>query len=603
MAKKGKKKKTSLLLGLNDLAQEDDSETLTEPEGDEKESSGPPVNTKKKETILEKRYHERHIPKVDDGIKFSDFSMDALKKYYQNNHISEFVKPESGGKYIKFEFGPMLDGYRTNVDENGENPVIKKLCYAELTKKSFINNINLTVRYINYFIEYFDDDDELMSAYFQLMFQISARGLNMDVESFIEHVMALIATQSMVDKIIRMVEYNTDETLIKKSDRVYDESIQLTAEHLKAIMGVSCFHKFVIPIVSHYFTMHRSELAEAGITDKMLYYNVFASFIPFFDDYYDICLYEKLFHTATTRISKTENQDSAMWNRRYRFGTTPTSYTHQLMMDYLLDISQKAIFSHSAIVFLHVCFDNSVKNELITPDKYEMSDMKQEHSDSVNETITHFDRWQMDKTFHSERDRLRAFVSIQESLDRLGYSVGLDFPRMRSKKPKDIKATEDIRKEYEYYVNNIPNPLHDSQMWIIQNYYSKQLAASEDVKMMETSDIIKLIMVMKRDFASRNYNYLQFFVSSKVNTAANRRLNKRKVEKLFTTHPLYDDWIDEFKDTKELINMDRLYNDIKIIISCPINLVDWEMEQIRNQLMTPTIVCALDEVMRFLCEL
>lgn len=601
---KGRKKKKSTLIKLNAIDVFPNTEEQEETAGGKQKGSAPvKEQPPKHRSILEERYHARKIPKVDDGIRFNDFSYDGLKQYYANNHISEFVKPEGQGKYIKFEFTSMLDGYRANLDENGENPVIRKLCYAELTKTSFINNINLTARYINYFIEYFDDDDELMHAYFQLMFQISSRNNQMDVSSFIENILAQIATEDMIDKVVRMVEYNTDESLIKKTDRIYDESIQLTVEHLKAIMGISCFHKFVIPIVSHYYSLHRKDLEKEGWDSKTLYYSVFASFITLFDEHYDIRLYEKLYHTATTRISKTENRESAMWNRRNRFGITPTSFTNQLMRDYLLDISQKAVFSHSAIVFLHVCFDNSIRNELITPDRYEMSDMKMEASDSVNETISRFDRWQMDKTFHSERDRLRAYVSIQESLDRLGYEVGMDFPRMRSKDFKDIRATTELREEYEYYLENIPNPLHDTQMYIIQLYYSNRLASSEDVKMMEVPDIIKLIMIMKRDFAARNYNYLQFFISSKVNTTANRRLNKRKIEKMFLSHPSYEDWLEEFPDTQPLINMDRLLGEIKTIISCPINVVDYAYVEHRGHMMTPNDICALDEVVRFLCEI
>ena len=141
-------------------------------------------------------------------------------------------------------------------------------------------------------------------------------------------------------------------------------------------------------------------------------------------------IYEKLYHTATTRISKTENREVLMWKRRERFGKGTTNFTYTLMRDYMNDIVQKVVFNQSAIIFIHVCFDKSIRNELIQPDKYEMSDMKMEPSDSVNESISRFDRWQMDRTQHSERDRLRAYASIKHMIWMLGQDVGLDFYRL-----------------------------------------------------------------------------------------------------------------------------------------------------------------------------
>lgn len=564
------------------------------------------------DSILYSRFDGRQIPKADNGIRDpNDIKSEELREYYAQNHIGEYVHLDAidrgKGKVtmnrIKFEFGSMMDGYEmVNLDDNGENEVIRRLAYAEMNKKSFINKIGNTLRYINYFIEYFDDDDELMLAYFQLMFQIMNKKIELEPESFIENVYAYFTTDSMKEKIIRMVEYNTDETLIKKADNVYDESVQLTVEHLKAIMAVSCIHKFIIPIVGHYYNMKSGLLEKKNMTDKDLYYYIFSSFIPVFDEYYDISLYDKLYHTATTRVKKTANQESPMWGRRHRFGTTPTSFTNQLMRDFLIDISQKAVFCKSAIIFIHVCFDKSIRNELIQPDKYEFTEMKMEASDSVNETISRFDRWQMDKTFHSQKDRIRAFVSIKDSLDYMGALVGLDFKRMRSNKPKDIKKTKELREEYEYYRDNITQPMNDSQMYIIQLYYASILGCAEDVKMMEVPDMLKLIMIMKRDFASRNYNYLRFFISSTLLLTENRRYDKRKMEKLFTNHPCFDDLANQYPDAS-MFNLDKICNDCKTIVSCPIRVVDHDYPEFQGEKLNPVDISVVDELVRLLLSL
>lgn len=553
-------------------------------------------------SILYNRYDGRRIPKADEGLKDPDknVTMDQLKDYYARCHVGEYVKldPSSKNNRLKFEFGPMLaEEYQINVDENGENEMIRRISYADMNKKSFINKIHNTLRYINYFIEYFDDDDELMNTYFELMFQIMNREINLEPDQFMEYLYSYFTTDSMKEKVIRMVEYNTDETLVK-SDQRYDESIQLTIEHLKAIMAVSCLHKFIIPMVGHYYNMKSRLLEQRGMTEKDLYYYTFASFIPVFDDYYDISLYDKLYHTATTRVKKTVNQESPMWSRRFHFGTTPTSFTHKLMKDFLIDISQKSVFCKSAIVFIHVCFDNSISNELKQPDKCELTDMDMEASDSVNERISRFDRWQMDRTFHSQKDRVRAYVSIRDAIHYMGRPFGLDFKRMESTQPNDIKKTQALRDEYEFYLNRI-GTLEDSQLYLIHQYYCSKIGCSEEAKMPETQDLIKLVMIMKRDFEARNYKYLRFFISGKLQVGSSLPYNKRKLERLFTNDPCYEDWISQYPDRKAF-NMDRFYKEIAPIVYCPIEIVDYEESEYDGKIYIPEDTLVSGEIIRFL---
>ena len=559
-------------------------------------------------SILYTRIDGRPIPKVDEGIKDPDrnISDEGLKEYFAKNHIAEYVHMErvDRGKgtvsinRLKFEFSYMLSGYMRSVADS-DDEVMRRISYAEVSKKSFINKMNNSLRYINYFIEYFDDDDELMSAYLNMMVQIMSTEIDLDPETFLESLYAYFSTDSLIEKIARMVEYNTDETLIKKTDRSYDESIQLTLDHLKAIMAVSCIHKFIIPIVGHYYCMKSRVLKNHNMTDKDLYMMAFGSFMSVFDEYYDIELYEKLYCTAGTRIKKTINRERAMWNRRYRFGTTTVSYANQLMKDFIVDISQKAVFSKSAIIYIHVCFDDSIRTELIQPDKWEFTEMKMEASDSVNETMSRFDKWQTDKAFHSQKDRIRAFVSIKDAIQWLGQRVGIDFAKMDNPDPDEPKKVKKWREEFNFYRENIVQPMSNAQLYIIQLYYASLIGTMDDTEMLEMTDIFKLIMIMKRDFDSRNFKYLRFFISSNMIPAADHRYNKRRLEKLFQQHPAYEDWIDQYPDTK-VFNMSRFFDEVRPIISTPIKVCDYDYVEFNDHKMFPSDINVVDELIRMM---
>lgn len=611
MAKNKRKRRKVIDLGAFNFMSAEDGEEQFDPSTEESASSIVTVavdeNDRLPPDIIERKLREGTIPKVDAGFRTSnkkeDLSLERLHQFYFDARVKEYIRTVNGGRYIKFEFGRMLQGYDVDTDENGENEIIKKLSYAEISKKSFINNMNLTMRYVNYFITYFDPDDELMRACFMIMLQLHLNQVNINPEQFIDMLYSNLATESMIRKVVRMVEYNTDESLIKTSDNSYDESIQLTVEHLKAIMGISCFHRFLIPLVSHYYVIRKDEVDAARLTDKKLYAMIFRSFTGLFDKVYHINLYEKLYHTATTRVSKTENSDAPMWLRRARFGQTPASFVSELMDDYLIDISQKVVFNQSAIVFIHVCFDKSIKNELVQPDKYEMSDMRMEASDSVNETISRFDRWQMDRTSYSERDRLRAYTSIRDMVTRLGAEQGLRFYLIPDQHDlAKVSPDPETQAEYEFYLKHTPRPFSDTQLYLIQLYCAKELKSAADVKMIEYEDLIKMIMIMKRDLRKRNYSNLPFFISSELIPTGYKGYTRRKVDKLYTSNPMYKDWVEQFPDTIDQLNMEKFYNELKVVILSPYRIVEYKSE-LNDVVVTPTELVIVDEWCRFMCEL
>ena len=164
-------------------------------------------------------------------------------------------------------------------------------------------------------------------------------------------------------------------------------------------------------------------------------------------------------------------------------------------------------------------------------------------------------------------------------------------------------ATKELREEYEYYMENVKRPFNDTQVYLMHLYYSGKTHSSEEGKQMEVPMMIKLIMIMKRDLASRNFNYLPYFISSEVMVSAARKCNRKRVENCLETHPSYSDWKDEYGDMMDALNKERLLNELKIIMSCPVRVIDYEQVELRGRKMTPTECCVVDEWLRFMLDL
>ena len=526
------------------------------------------------------------IPKVDDGVKGTDY--ESLQNFYARCQVNEYVHNAKGGKVLKFEYGDLIKPF---LDEDGEeNDFTRAISYAEVGKKSFFKNINSLVRYINYFIEYFDDDMELMQAYFYTMFSIMISKFELPPDDFIDQIRSTFATNSMVNKIVAMIDYNVDASMLKKVDKKYDESIQLTSEHLKAVMGISCIHKFIIPVVSQYIKARHQEMIAGGISEKEMYFRAFTRFIDVFDDIYDINLFNKFYHTATTRISKTKNE-KLMWEHRGFDGVTPAAFAAHLMRDLFVDIAFKAIFSKSAIIFIHVCFDRAIRTELTKKDKYEYSTMEMVASDNRSESMSKWDSFQQNKPGISEKDKYRAGAIIKDFLTRTCNELGID-----RKKKKYIA-------EFEYYRDHKP-PLDDDQMNLIFLYFARRLGSYNVTSMIDHTDLNWFIMIMKRELRDHNYIYLPFFITAKLEPVNSKKYIKKRIEKIIAQHPSYEDYLDQYSAAGELLNTDKVFAVIRALVSNRIQIIDYDYQDLEGKFLKDiSDAAAVDEFIRLYTDL
>ena len=532
--------------------------------------------------------------KVDKIFRPSDKTWEEYQKAYETSGIIQYLKVARGAKVVKFNFAPIFeDKIMYGADEHGENSIIKRISYAEITKKSYMNALNNILAYINYFITTEDQEDmELLTDYAFLMFTISNNEYDLNPEEFVLTLRSTLGTKSMCKKILHMVDTNLDESQLKNEagTSLYDESIQLTNDHLRGIMGVSIFSRMAIPIASHYTSARKDEVKKAGMTDRDLYFAALSSFADAFDEMLGINLFNKLATTATTRISKTEGKDNLMWKRRARSGVTPTSYVFRLLIDYFTDISMKCTHDRSAIVFATVCFDRSIRNELIQQDKYEYSDMPMESSDAVNERTTKWDKWMISNHGPSERDYYRHKAIIKDCLRSSARDLKIDWD------------DPEIKEELNFYRDNI-NSLTDNQIDLIFLYFAPRLGSYDVSKAITRKQLNQFIIIMKRELKRQNYIYLPQYITGELDPTQIRRYNKKKIEKAIVNHPSYDDLVEEFSQSGGILNIDRVFDLMKSIIATPLRIRDYNDPNNGKMMNVLIESVACDEFIRFLMNL
>lgn len=533
-------------------------------------------------------------PKVDKIFKPTDKTWEQYQRAYETYGIPQYLRVARGAKVVKFDFTPIFEDKVTfGQDSNSDSDIIKRISYAEITKKSYMNALNNILCYINYFIVTEDSEDmELLMQYAYLMFSISNMQFTLEPEDFVLMLRSALGTKSLITKVLHMVNYNLDESQLKNGNgsSLYDESIQLTDDHLRGIMGLSIFSRMAIPIASHYVSVRRDEMKKAKMQDRDLYFAALSSFADVFDDILDIDLFNKLATTAMTRISKTEGKDTIMWKRRLRSGVTPTHYVTRLLIDYFTDISMKCTHDRSAIVFATVCFDRSIRNELIQQDRYEYSDMPMESSDAVNERTTKWDKWMIANHGPSERDYFRHKAVVKDVIKTGAIDLGIDW--------KD----PEIQDELDFYRDNIKD-LTDNQLDLIFLYFAPRFGSYDVCDAVTRKQLNQLIVIMKRELREKNYYYVPKYITGELDPTQIRRYNKKKIEKAIVNHPSYEDLMDEYAQAGGILNVDRIFDLMKSIIATPLKIRDYGDKDNGKMMSISSESIACDEFIRFLVDL
>ena len=136
-----------------------------------------------------------------------------------------------------------------------------------IKKESYVNQLDTITSYVNFFINNYDMDDELVSAYLKIKFALDKKKLyhEENMNSYIDFLYEVLFTDTMLDKIIKMVEENylddietTTEEKKKylKNEKKHLESLEFTNQHIKILLEISFGMKMMSPAIFHYIYLN-----------------------------------------------------------------------------------------------------------------------------------------------------------------------------------------------------------------------------------------------------------------------------------------------------------------------------------------------------------
>jgi len=158
-----------------------------------------------------------------------------------------------------------------------------------ISKGSYENQLDLITDYTNFFMNVYDPDDELVTAYLKCQTSLlEDRRYDADsMDSFIEFIYEIIFTPSIVKKINKMVEdnylddieSNTEEKKkYMKNEKKHLESLEFTNQHIKILLRISFGMKIMSPVLFHYLYLNHIKIEKDSEIIFRFYQKLFEIF-------------------------------------------------------------------------------------------------------------------------------------------------------------------------------------------------------------------------------------------------------------------------------------------------------------------------------------
>lgn len=452
-----------------------------------------------------------------------------------------------------------------------------------IPKLAYSNNADEICRYANIFLKNYDKDKEFLSALLSIKFQIDCSSIDYPLSSFNTDIIKYILSDTMIKKIFKMVDdyYDIDLTPKKELKNIDLHALQFCNEHGRAIMALAIAYKLTIPVVCHYYAIKSDKMAEiARVTKKNepnikeFIYNIFASYIPLFSNYFD--LYNKLVVTINSHLTQTRSSEKVMWNRAVNRKITPTTYVEKVIESIIVDLIPKAIFKKNVIYLIQVAIPKQIKTMLIAKD---ICDYCEVSIQSRTDELSSLEKMEANNAKVSDLDIIISGINITDGIKKI-------------KKKFNINISDDEIKYYKKHLKTF------SFSELILQFFAKYFGGIYDLKNISKKDYIQLLIIFKKIMRRMGFIYIHQIMTGNVSSSIKkRRISSKQLKKIESSY--------KFQKVMERYSMgmnqenNSVIKVIAALINTPIEYVDYDHQDRLNQNIIADVDVVADEYLRF----
>lgn len=371
-----------------------------------------------------------------------------------------------------------------------------KVCLYDdfyIKKSSYEKQLDVIVRYINFFMKFYDTEHEMASNYLKIKYALDKqkRFTENNCEQLIDLIYEVFFTDSIISKINQLVEDNyLDDIESSEESKKYNgkekkhlESLEFTNKHIKILLRISFGMKCIAPIMLHYVFINNIKLDK----DSELIYNFYRKLFDIFSD--DVNMYNKLFVYVKAKVLESKSHNSPIFDQRDILGVDEYTVIRQFL--------HKVLISENVVKYkFNEKYDEKTKKYKENIIGFNKTILKYQLMYFVKESYT---KNLTEVTSAKNADGLSGMDKMEMNLQKLDEGliifaeVDIKSEIARIRRDNDFEISE---AEIEYYMKH-HNP-SNLQVELVYSYWGKYFGSGRNTKLINRRDYIILLLILKK---------------------------------------------------------------------------------------------------------
>lgn len=469
------------------------------------------------------------------------------------------------GKNVRMNLSRFIPNSHRRFNEK-DKEIVDSLETFIVERGLFLKKIDVLCKYMDYFIEFFDDDKELPIIMIYMKNKIDSTSESLTMQEFIKMLQIKFFKDTGIKRnIYRMVDanYRLDVTLDAKTGRVFNGPNDFNNEEAKHLLAISIFMKMVIPITSQYIstnTLYTKQELSGLITQVFVecFYNM--------GTYEDIDadeLLKKLYIFTRDKILKHHNAHSVLWNQQCALrGLTETQHVDTILTKHLLGNNMfKFQFDNSIISFMKSIVETQLMCT-INKVKYKVNPIRVDGVKDYN-GLAQIDKLEQSMAKLDEGQVIRCKKSLQD--------IAL------IEKEWGLTASDE---EIDYYMENfyLDSVFH---MELLGYFYAHIFDGYTEFKTMDVVVKLKLLIMAKKKLIQDGFEELSWLLTSVQKGRSSARLlqNARFTNK-FTSSTDYHDLMDKKYKALKGFKEEKINGMISFILNNIYTYVEYDNQEL-----------------------